>query len=83
MEHMFQRHRYVLFSEVREFSFYLKKLVNSFFKIVWELARLFSLLVKYASHFFLESQVMYRSVSPGKREVVEKPFIPQKPWMQY
>lgn len=83
MEQMFQRHRIVLFSEMREFSFYSQKTAKSFFKIVWLMAKIVSMMGQIMFHFVFESQALYRQVSPGKKVMIDRPIVSHKPWMNY
>lgn len=83
MEQMFQRHRIVLFSEMREFSFYSQKAAKSFFKISWEVMKLSSSIAQMIFYFMFESQALYRKTSPGQKVMIEKPFNSHKPWMNY
>lgn len=83
MEQMFQRHRIVLFSEMREFNFYFQKAAKSFFKIVWVLSKMFSIMGQMIFHFVFGSGALYRQVSPGKRVMVDRPIVTHKPWMNY
>ena len=81
MEQMFQRHRYVLFSEMKEFSFHSSKSLKSFLKIVWELGRLSGLVLRSVSYFLFESQALYRKVGPNHQSVqVERQFNSHKVW---
>jgi len=77
MEQMFRWHSHAFFLEFREFSFHFLKAIKSFLKIVFELSRLFVVLLRSLAHLFFEGPSLSKWHSPNHKVQVEK-FAPMQ-----